>query len=293
MDDGVVAVVRHFNRAHTKRVGALAESFLDTDRPYGPSRVLFEIGPHGTTTRDLRRRLALDSGYLSRMIHRLEREGLVATSVDPHDRRRRIVGLTVAGTAAWHDLDDRSNALVTSLLADLTDSQRDRLADALRTADRLLASADMTVDVVDPTSNAAVTAMTTYFAELDERFGGGFNPGETLVVDAPAMAAPSGTFLVASIGGRVAACGGVQRHDHRTGEIKRMWVDPHWRGVGLGRRMLDRLEVATASLGYSRVVLDTNETLDEAIAMYQRAGYQSTDRYNDNPYAHQWFEKDL
>ena len=91
----------------------------------------------------------------------------------------------------------------------------------------------------------------------------------------------------------VAACGGVQRIDARTGEIKRMWVDPGWRGVGLGQRLLTLLEAAAVDHGWRRVVLDTNETLSEAIRMYERAGYQPIERYNDNPYAHHWFAKDL
>jgi ribosomal protein S18 acetylase RimI-like enzyme len=85
----------------------------------------------------------------------------------------------------------------------------------------------------------------------------------------------------------------VQRHDGTTGEIKRMWVHPAWRGVGLGRRMLTRLEEQVAALGYRRVVLDTNDTLTEAIAMYERAGYRAVDRYNDNPDAMCWFAKSL
>lgn len=293
MPDDLVAEVRRFNRAHTKRVGALAASFLETGRPYGPSRVLFEIGPDGSTTLELRRRLDLDSGYLSRLIRRLERETLVVTSVDPCDRRRRVVRLTEDGSSAWTELDQRSDNLVTRRVADLTDSQRARLADALRTADRLLELAGLSIDAVDPTSDVAVAAMNDYFVELDDRFADGFDPGDTLVDDAPAMAPPTGVFLVARVGETVAACGGVQRHDKRTGEIKRMWVHPDWRGVGLGRRMLSRLEAATAELGYPRVVLDTNETLGEAITMYERAGYRSIGRYNDNPYAHHWFEKKL
>jgi GNAT superfamily N-acetyltransferase len=107
------------------------------------------------------------------------------------------------------------------------------------------------------------------------------------------MAAPGGAFLLARIDGDVAACGGLQRHDVTTGEVKRMWVAPAWRGTGLGRRMLAELERHAAELGYERVVLDTNGTLDEALALYGSAGYEPTARYNDNPYAQHWFTKHL
>jgi GNAT superfamily N-acetyltransferase len=72
-----------------------------------------------------------------------------------------------------------------------------------------------------------------------------------------------------------------------------MWIHPDWRGLGLGGRMLTRLEAVARTLGRTRVVLDTNETLTEAIAMYERAGYHPIERYSDNPYAHHWFAKDL
>ncbi len=76
-------------------------------------------------------------------------------------------------------------------------------------------------------------------------------------------------------------------------EIKRMWVHPDWRGAGLGSRLLRDLEQLAARLGHDVVRLDTNGTLTEAIAMYERAGYRQIDRYNDNPYAEAWFEKRL
>ena len=72
-----------------------------------------------------------------------------------------------------------------------------------------------------------------------------------------------------------------------------MWVADDWRGAGLGSRMLRELEALAARLGHTRIVLDTNGTLLEAIAMYGREGYAEIARYNDNPYAERWFEKAL
>jgi GNAT superfamily N-acetyltransferase len=107
------------------------------------------------------------------------------------------------------------------------------------------------------------------------------------------MRPPHGAFLVARIDDSVAACGGVQRFSRTIGEIKRMWVDPAWRGCGLGVRTLAALEEAARDLGYREVYLDTNGALTEAIAMYDGAGYRRIDRYNDNPYAQAWFAKRL
>ncbi len=146
---------------------------------------------------------------------------------------------------------------------------------------------------VDPLDPSAVTAVTRYFAELDERFDDGFDPGDAIRTDAASYRPPTGTFVVAMVDGEVVACGAVQRHDGTTAEIKRMWVASDRRGLGLGRRMLAELERMTGALGYRRVVLDTNSALTEAIAMYRSSGYDEIDRYNDNPYARHWFAKDL
>ena len=276
--------LRRFNRTYTQRIGALDESFLGTGRPLGVSRLLFEIGPDGAGVRELRERLALDSGYLTRLLRRLEDEGLVAVSPDPDDRRRRTAALTAAGRRAWGQLDDRSEELARRLVEPLTDRQRERLVDALATADLLVRAATVRLREVEPTDPAAVDAAGRYFAELDRRFPDGFDAGE------PDHA---GTFLLATSDGRPVAYGGVRALSAGTGEIKRMWVHEDWRGAGLGSRMLRELEALAVRLGHRRVVLDTNGTLTEAIAMYGRSGYRPIERYNDNPYAEAFFEKDL
>src|SRR6478752_3194312 len=276
--------LRRFNRTYTQRIGALDESFLGTGRPLGVSRLLFEIGPEGAGVRDLRDRLTLDSGYLTRLLRRLDDEGLVDVSPDPDDRRRRVATLTAPGLEAWRELDDRSEALAQQLVAPLTERQRERLVAALATADLLVRAATIQLREVEPTDPAAVDAAGRYFAELQRRFPHGFDPGEP---------DHTGTFLLATSDGRPVAYGGVRALAPGTGEIKRMWVHEDWRGAGLGSRMLRDLERLAVRLGHERVVLDTNGTLTEAIAMYGRAGYLPIERYNDNPYAEAWFEKDL
>lgn len=289
-----VETIRRFNRTYTPRIGALDDSFLGSGLPLAAARLLFEIGPAGATVLALRRRLALDSGHLSRLLRRLESQSLVVVGADPADRRRRICALTPAGERRWRQLDDRSDAIAERLLQPLTHGQRARLAAALATADLLVRSAEVSFDVVDPTGEPATQAMQAYFDELDRRFPSGFDAAGALGPGAASMAAPTGAFVLAlGNDGAVAACGGVQRHDDRTGEIKRMWVAPDWRGAGIGRRMLAELERQVARLGYSGAVLDTNSTLTEAIAMYSSAGYVPIRRYNDNPYAERWFRKDL
>lgn len=151
-----------------------------------------------------------------------------------------------------------------------------------------------TFTVVDPESRPARRAVESYFAELDRRFPGGFDAGDAGAgADPEALRPPAGRFIVVGVDGRVAGCGGVQRLDAETAEIKRMWVASGHRGHGLGRRLLARLEDAARELGCSRVVLDTNATLREAISLYESAGYTAVERYNDNPYAERFFAKHL
>ena len=277
-------VLRRFNRTWTQRVGALEDSFLGTGRPLNVSRLLFEVGPDGASVRDLRDRLDLDSGYLTRLLQRLGSDELVEVRADPTDRRRRLVTLTAGGLTAWRELEDRSEELARHLLHPLTPRQRTRLTDALATADLLVRAATVQLREVGPDDALAREAAARYFAELDRRFPGGFDPGEP---------DHEGRFLLATSAGRPVAYGGVRALPDGSAEVKRMWVDDAWRGAGLGSRMLRELEQLAVRLGHDRIVLDTNATLVEAIALYERAGYRSVERYNDNPYAQAWFAKDL
>jgi DNA-binding MarR family transcriptional regulator/GNAT superfamily N-acetyltransferase len=284
--------LRRFNRAWSQRVGVLDESFLDSGRPLGPSRVLFEIGDapgEAIGVRELRDRLGLDAGHLSRLLRRLEGEGLVTTTTDPDDARRRIARLTAAGSQAWRDLEERSDRVAHDILAPLSGSSRARLADALRTADALVRAATVRFAEVDAGQPQARAAMDAYFAELAERFPAGFDPGPP--ADPAAYAPPNGRFFVAASDGAAIACGGIQRIGEGVAEVKRMWVDPAWRGRGIATRLLTHLERTAAADGFDVVRLDTNPVLTEAIAMYRRAGYREIPRYNDNPYAGLWFEK--
>ncbi|MEM1332316.1 MAG: GNAT family N-acetyltransferase [Actinomycetota bacterium] len=161
-------------------------------------------------------------------------------------------------------------------------------------------------DRVNARSDVAVAAMTSYFEELDRRFPDGFDEWASLDEGAAVFDPPDGAFLVVRLAagpdgvgggpdgaGVVVGCGGVLTLGPCIGEIKRMWIDPGWRGRGLARRLLAELEGIIAGLGHDVVRLDTNAVLVEAIAMYERAGYVAIDRYNDNPYAERWFEKRL
>lgn len=151
----------------------------------------------------------------------------------------------------------------------------------------------MLIQAVDPEAPSAREAMAHYFAELDRRFPGGFDAADQGSADASELRPPGGTFVVGLVGEAVAACGGLRTIGDGIGEIKRMWVDPHRRGLGLGSQLLRHLELVSAGLGHRTVRLDTHDNLTEALALYRRRGYLQIERYNDNPYARCWFEKTL
>jgi DNA-binding MarR family transcriptional regulator len=292
MDEAMVRQVRRFNRTVTQRVGALDDHYLARDRPLGEARVLWEIGEDGCDVRRLRSVLTLDSGYLSRILRSLEADHLVTVGRNDDDRRVRTARLTASGSRERAVLDRRSDALARSFLEPLTGAQRDRLVSAMGEVERLLTAALVDIDAVDPGHPDARDCLNEYFAELDRRFPGGFDPSRSLSPDLDDFRPPAGLFLVATLRAQPVGCGAL-KFRAETAELKRMWVASSARGLGVGRRLLAELERRAADHGSRAVRLDTNATLTEAIAMYRSAGYDEVDAFNDEPYAHHWFEKQL
>lgn len=288
-----IATVRRFNRLVTQRAGALEERFLGRDRPLGQSRVLWEVGPEGADLRDLRARLGLDSGYLSRLVQALADEGLVEVEPVPDDERVRRARLTEAGREEVREMERRSDASAAGILEPLTDAQRDRLVTAMDEVHRLLVLSGVRIDRVDPGSREARWCLERYYAELDRRFEAGFDPEASVPAPDDDLVPPRGAFLVAEVDGRPVGCGAVKRVSPGVGSIKRMWIAGEMRGLGLGRRILAALEERSAGLGLTTLRLETNRALREAIGLYTSSGYREVAPFNDDPYADHWFEKRL
>lgn len=154
-------------------------------------------------------------------------------------------------------------------------------------------AAGFTIERVDPASPAARSCVVRYFAELDRRFEAGFDPGASLPADDRDLVPPHGAFLVACVDGEPIACGAVKVIAPRVGSLKRMWVADSARGLGIGRRLLEALESEARGLGLTTLRLETNRALGEAIALYRSSGFREVAPFNDDPYAHHWFEKAL
>jgi DNA-binding MarR family transcriptional regulator/GNAT superfamily N-acetyltransferase len=289
-----VAQVRSFNRLVTERVGALSDRYLARARPLGEARVLWEIGATGDAgcdVRELRRRLGLDSGYLSRLLRSLEGAGLVSVEASATDGRVRTARLTATGLDERAVLDQESDELARSVLAPLGAARRERLVAAMAEVERLLTAGLVEFATVDPASPQALRCLNAYFAELGRRFDQGFDPDAGLPAGADELRPPRGLFLVATLRGDPVGCGALKLHGAEAAELKRMWVAEPARGLGIGRGLLNELEQRAAAAGAPAVRLETNRTLVEAIALYRSAGYREIAPFNAEPYAHHWFEK--
>jgi DNA-binding MarR family transcriptional regulator/GNAT superfamily N-acetyltransferase len=291
--DEEVATLRSFHRTVTARVAALETEYLGRGRPLGECRVLWEIEPEGTQLRALRRRLGLDPAYLSRLLRSLENQRLVLVGNSEADGRVRTARLTARGRRERKEIDRLSDELVSSILAPLDEAERGRLAAAAQTVERLLRASQVTVAVEDADSTAAQWCLEQYYATLEERFETGYDRPGALPATAEEMSPPRGIFLVARLHGELVGCGGLKGYDHAPPDVKRMWVAPSVRGLGLGRRLLRELESHARETGARSVRLETNRSLIEAIALYRSSGYVDVPAFNDEPHAHLWFEKRL
>jgi ribosomal protein S18 acetylase RimI-like enzyme len=156
---------------------------------------------------------------------------------------------------------------------------------------RRLRLAAISIDVADPCSPPARQCLAEYAAEIDQRFPGGFD--RSALVPAAEVTGASGAFVVARERQRPVGCGVLRTVAPGIGEIRHVWVHAQARRLGLGQRLLRELEFQAAARNMRAVRLDTHKVLTEAISMYRASGYHEIPPYDDNPYAHHWFEKGL
>jgi GNAT superfamily N-acetyltransferase len=241
----------------------------------------------------LRARLGLDSGYLSRLLRSLGAAGLVEVSMSPSDRRTRVARLTAAGRRERATLDELSNQLARTLLAPLGTHEQERLVAAMREVERLLISASVEITPVDPEHPDALYCLAEYVAELNRRSTRGFDPSVGATALPHEVRPPAGGFFVAYLHREAIGCGAVKHHHDAPAEIKRMWIAPQARGLGLGRRLLERLEACARDGGARIAHIETSGVLTEALALYRSTGWVEVPAFNDEPFADYWFEKEL
>ncbi|MDU6667821.1 MAG: helix-turn-helix domain-containing GNAT family N-acetyltransferase, partial [Bradyrhizobium sp.] len=257
----------------------------------GAARVLNAIGHGRSDVAELRDYLALDSGLMSRLLRSLEEEGLVTTKPHPEDARRRIAKLTAAGRREFEAYETLSNAQAESMLA--RHSQPEALLAAMDMVAAALGRSRISIDLLDPRSEPARYCLGEYYAELSRRFARGYDVALSRDPDATDMIAPRGAFFVALSDGLPLGCVGLKGAGGPLAEIKRLWVAPAARGLGLARRLMDAAETAARQLSITTLRLDTNSALGEAMQLYRRTGWTEIERFNDDPYPDLFFEKRL
>jgi GNAT superfamily N-acetyltransferase len=160
--------------------------------------------------------------------------------------------------------------------------------------DRLNLASRVRIEISDPRDIDARYCLRLYFEELGHRFETGFDPAQSISASDEEMTLPNGLLVVAHLLGAAVGCGALKLHsDTQIAEVKRMWVAPDVRGLGLGRRLLERLSAEAASRGMVMLRLETNRSLSEAKHLYESAGFVEVEPFNNEPYAHHWFQKDL
>ncbi len=283
--------VRRFNRAVTAAVGALDESFLGRGRPLGSARVINAIGQGRTDVAVLREYLGVETSLMSRLLRGLEDEGLVETVVSKYDARRRVVSLTKAGRSEFRAYEVLSNAQAKTILA--SHARPDELLAAMDLVASALGRDRVVIEEADPRGEAAKYCLGAYFEEIASRFEHGFKVSRSRDPAAEQMIRPRGAFLVAWSDDLPVGCVGLKGGTHSIAEIKRLWVAPYARGIGLSRRLMAEAEGIARELSIKTLRLDTNRALSEAKQLYLKTGWKEIDRFNDDPYADSFFQKRL
>jgi DNA-binding MarR family transcriptional regulator/N-acetylglutamate synthase-like GNAT family acetyltransferase len=280
--DRRIAAVRRFNRFFTQRLGVLREGLLDSPFSLTEVRLLYELAHRELpTASELARELGLDAGYLSRLLRRFERRGLVARQASPDDARRNLLRLTERGREVFAPLDRRARDEVAALLAELPASEQDRLVAAMGRIERLLAGREVPRQpyLLRPHQSGdmgwVVQRHGILYAEeygWDERF-------EALVAGIVAR------FIerfdprrercwIAEQEGEPVGCVFLVQRAKSVAQLRLLLVEPRARGQGLGGRLVDECVRFARRAGYSKMMLWTNDVLHSARRLYEAAGFQ-------------------
>ncbi|MGH8519411.1 MAG: bifunctional helix-turn-helix transcriptional regulator/GNAT family N-acetyltransferase [Panacagrimonas sp.] len=274
--------MRRFNRFYTRRIGALQQGYMGSPFPLPQARVLYEIGQRGEcTASELGADLDLDLGYLSRLLQRLKRQGVVQGEAAKEDARRVRLSLTARGRKAYQQLDARSRDLVAGMLGKLAAPEQARLVGALQTVETVLGrdaklEPKITLRSHRPGDMGWVVQAhgRLYFAERGwgERF-------EALVAgiakDFVENLDPSRERCwIAEMDGDPVGCVFAVKQSRSIAKLRLLLVEPRARGRGLGRRLVEECIAFARAAGYRKLVLWTQSNLTAARALYGKTGFR-------------------
>jgi DNA-binding MarR family transcriptional regulator/GNAT superfamily N-acetyltransferase len=295
MPDAVEAV-RSFNRFYTSELGVLGPGYLRTGHTLGEARVLFELGRGGALeVVELRARMAIDAGHLSRLLARLERRGLLRRSVSPADARRRIAELTPAGMRDFELLDARSRDETARRLATLAATDRARLVGALADVRGLLGGGEdhatappVALREPRPGDLGWIVSRHGELYALEYGWDGSFEVlVARIVADFATTADPRSAAWIADVGGAPAGCVlCVPGERPDVARLRLLLVEPRARGLGLGTRLVDAVIGFARGAGYRELTLWTNSVLHAARRIYERAGFALVDEDPHHSFGH-------
>ncbi len=159
--------------------------------------------------------------------------------------------------------------------------------------ERLPTAGNVQIISVDPEHPDAQYCLQEYVAELNRRSRRSFDPSIGVTALPREVRPPAGEFFVAYLHGEAVGCGAVKHHADAPAEIKRMWIAPKARGLGLGRRLLERLEACARTGGAQVAHIETNAVLVEALSLYRSTGWIEVPAFSEEPFADHWLEKAL
>ena len=281
-----VAAIRRFNRFYTRLVGVLDEGHLHTPFSLTEGRVLFELAHRDApTATEIAAELALDAGYLSRLLQRLQRRKLIARTRSTHDGRHSHIALTAAGRAAFRTLDRLASADVARLLDTLDDADQRHLLEAMGTISRLLGDPDVDTSrepayILRPPHPGDYGWIVQIHGELYAREYGWQAPFEALVarVVADYVDKFDPAFercWIAERHGEKIGCVFLQKDREREGvaKLRMLLVHPSARGLGVGRRLVNEVTRFAGDTGYHTLSLWTHVELTAARKIYADVGY--------------------
>jgi DNA-binding MarR family transcriptional regulator/GNAT superfamily N-acetyltransferase len=294
-----VAAVRAFNRFYTSRIGVLGEGFLRTPHSLTEARVLYELGDREVAeVADLRRELDIDAGYLSRLLSRLEEQSLVARERSADDARRQRVRLTADGHHAFAELDRRSATEIGELLEGLGEDRQRRLVAAMQVIADVLDEdhpSDVAIVLRAPQPGDYGWIVQRHGALYADEYGWD-ESFEALVARIVADYAEHHdpkrkAAWIAEVDGERVGCVLCVRKDDATAQLRLLLVDPRARGRGIGGRLTDECLRFARRAGYARIELWTNDVLNDARRLYERAGFELVESGPHHAFGHDLVEQ--
>jgi DNA-binding MarR family transcriptional regulator/N-acetylglutamate synthase-like GNAT family acetyltransferase len=276
---------RRFNRFYTRAIGMLGEGYLGSGFTLAEARVIYELANReAPTARQIGKALELDPGYLSRILKRLEAQGLVTRALAENDRRSRRLALTDAGRQAFAGLDDGARDSMAALVAHLPPPALERLSTGMAEIEALLTPSPSTQAVLRDRRPGDLGWMVERHGRLYAEEFGWDARFETLVarIVAEMTAAPDPArerCWIAERDGQRLGCVFLAKDEDETARLRLLLVEPTARGEGLGRRLVEAAVAFARRSGYREIVLWTHRELHAARRIYAGIGFRKTEEW--------------